>query len=276
MKSLSGFLLTLLLAAFTSNAQIVSPLWQTERVLKVPESVLYDANQNCLFVSNVNGTPTEKNSKGFISKISPEGKVIDLKFATGLNAPKGMAIYQNKLYVSDIDRLAEISLDNPKKIKFYEAPKAQFLNDVAIGKNGVVYVSDSGTGRIYKLENGVFGIWGKVAPLSGPNGLLCEKGHLLIGTNDGIFSADPITGKVEKLVSLSGGIDGLKAVGNGKYIVSDWKGKVQVVSATSHSVLFDTTDKKINAADLEFIPSKSVLLVPTFADNRVMAYKIKL
>jgi len=276
MKSLPGFLLFLLLTAFTSNAQIVSPIWQTERVLKVPESVLYDASQNCLFVSNVNGNPTEKNGKGFISKISPDGKVIDLKFATGLNAPKGMAIYQNKLYVSDIDRLAEISLTNPKKIKFYEAPKAQFLNDVAISKNGVVYVSDSGTGRIYKLENGVFGIWGKVAPLAGPNGLLCEKGHLLIGTNDGIFSADPVSGKIEKLVSLSGGIDGLKAIGNGKYIVSDWKGKVQVVSATGQSVLFDTTDKKINAADLEYIPSKDVLLVPTFADNRVMAYKIKL
>lgn len=276
MKLHLGFFLILLLAAVTSNAQIVSPLWQTDRVLKVPESVLYDASQNCLFVSNVNGSPAEKNGEGFISKLSPDGKVIDLKFAKGLNAPKGMAIYQNKLYVSDIDRLAEISLTNPMEIKFYEAPKAQFLNDVAIGKNGTVYVSDSGTGRIYKLENGVFGIWGKVAPLSGPNGLLCEKGHLLIGTNNGIFSADPVSGKVEKLVTLSGGIDGLKAIGNGKYIVSDWKGKVQVVSATGQSVLFDTTDKKINAADLEFIPSKNVMLVPTFADNRIMAYKLKL
>ena len=238
--------------------------------------MLYDAGQNCIFVSNVNGKPAEKNGEGFITKLSTDGKVIDLKFATGLNAPKGMAIYQNKLYVSDIDRLAEISLSDPHKIKFYDAPDAQFLNDVAIGKDGVVYVSDSGTGRIYKLENGVFGIWGKVAPLAGPNGLLCEKGHLLIGTNDGIFSADPVSGELEKLVSLEGGIDGLKAVGNGKYIVSDWKGKVQVVSATGQTLLFDTTDKNINAADLEFIPSKNVMLVPTFFDNRVMAYKIKL
>jgi len=276
MKSLFGFLLIFLLAAATSNAQIAGPMWQTEKVLKVPESVLYDASQNCLFVSNVNGKPTEKNGKGFISKLSTDGKVLNLKFAAGLNAPKGMAIYQNKLYVSDIDRLAEISLTDPKKIKFYEAPHSQFLNDVAIGKNGIVYVSDTGTGRIYKLENGVFGIWGKVAPLQQPNGLLCDKGHLLIGTGEGIFSADPVSGNVEKLVSLTGGIDGLKAVGNGKYIVSDWKGKVQVVSATGATVLFDTTDKNINAADLEFVPNKDVLLVPTFSDNRVMAYKIKL
>ncbi|MCD6296427.1 MAG: ATP/GTP-binding protein, partial [Deltaproteobacteria bacterium] len=74
--------------------------WETEKELRVPESVLYDASGNILYVSSINGRPTEKNGRGFISKVSLNGKIEVLKWATGLDAPKGSAIHGNKLYVS--------------------------------------------------------------------------------------------------------------------------------------------------------------------------------
>jgi hypothetical protein len=74
----------------------INKLWETAAVLKNPESVIYSPKQDILFVSNIDGKPNEKDQKGFISKVSPSnGNIIELSWITGLNAPKGMAIYNN-------------------------------------------------------------------------------------------------------------------------------------------------------------------------------------
>ena len=74
----------------------INKLWETTNDLKNPESVAYAPKQNVLFVSNVNGKPTEKDQNGFISKVSPSnGSKIELNWVTGLNAPKGVAISNN-------------------------------------------------------------------------------------------------------------------------------------------------------------------------------------
>ena len=95
----------------------INKLWETTNDLKNPESVAYAPKQNVLFVSNVNGNPTQKDQNGFISKVSPSnGNIIELNWVTGLNAPKGVAISNNnsRLYVSDITDLVEIDIDNGK------------------------------------------------------------------------------------------------------------------------------------------------------------------
>src|SRR5919199_2015323 len=112
----------------------VNKLWETSTDLKNPESVAYVANQNVLFVSNVNGKPDQKDQNGFISKVSPSNEgIIDLNWITGLDAPKGMAISNDgtKLYVSDIIDLVEIDIASGRIIKHFNAPGSSFLNDVA-------------------------------------------------------------------------------------------------------------------------------------------------
>src|ERR671923_3095914 len=90
----------------------IEKVWETPAELKTPESVIYEPNENVLFVSNVDGAPDRKDKQGFISKVSPlNGSVIELNWVIGLDAPKGMAITNNTdntlLYVSDITDLVE-------------------------------------------------------------------------------------------------------------------------------------------------------------------------
>ena len=126
--------------------------------MKNPESVVYAPKQNVLFVSNIDGKPDQKDQSGFISKVSPSnGSIIELNWITGLNAPKGMAIYDNnnsssRLYVSDITDLVEIDIGSGKIIKRFNAPGSTFLNDVALDDQGNIYVSDTVTNTIYKLD----------------------------------------------------------------------------------------------------------------------------
>ncbi len=133
----------------------LNKLWETPNDLKNPESVAYAPKQNILFVSNVNGKPDQKDQNGFISKVSPSnGSIIELNWVTGLDAPKGIAISNDgsKLYVSDITDLVEIDIASGKIIKRFNAPESSFLNDVVSDNQGNIYVSDTGTNTIYKLD----------------------------------------------------------------------------------------------------------------------------
>ncbi|MBW1704970.1 MAG: SMP-30/gluconolactonase/LRE family protein [Deltaproteobacteria bacterium] len=254
--------------------------WETVKGLRVPESVLYDACGNILYVSNINGRPTEKNGQGFISKVSLNGKIEVLKWATGLDAPKGSAIHGNKLYVSDIDQLVEIDLKTGKILSKYPAAGAKFLNDVATDALGNVYVTDmsSKNSAIYKLNQGKMSGWVTGREISRPNGLCMEEKRLVVGNSgDGSLKAINLADKkITTLTKVGSGIDGLRSDGQGNYFISDWKGKTSMVTASGKViVLIDTTSSKINSADLEYIKTKKLLLIPTFFDNRVVAYEVK-
>ena len=107
-----------------------------------------------LYVSNVNGPPLDKDGNGFISKLSPEGEIEELEWITGLNAPKGMIMDGDKLYVTDIDRLVEIDPETGKIVGTYPAEGAIFLNDPAVGPDSTVYVSDIAGRKIFARAPG--------------------------------------------------------------------------------------------------------------------------
>ncbi len=254
-------------------------LWETDKVLKVPESVFYDAERDILYVSNINGQPLEKNGEGFISKLKLDGTVETLKWVTGLNAPKGMAVHQGKLYVSDIDRLVAIDIEKGKIAKSYPAKGGIFLNDVTVDKDGNVYVSDSSEKNsvIYKLSGDNLAVWVKSDEINQPNGIYANGNKLLVGNfANGEFKSINFSDKTIKSITTTGfGIDGLVMDKHGSYLLSDWQGHTYVYTKTGElNELLDTTDDKINSADIEYIQDKKLLLIPTFFDNRVMAYRV--
>ena len=271
---------TLLLLA---GVLFVSPLfskslkliWETKKVLKVPESVYYRTKNNMIYVSNINGKPSAKDGNGFISLLNEDGQIVKLQWATGLDAPKGMAIKGDYLFVSDIDRLAEIDLNNGKIIRFIGFPGAKFLNDVAVGQDGEIYVTDTDLGAVFVLKAGKAHLWSTNPLLKGANGLAEKRGKLFIGASGHLLEANTKTGKIRIIAHVAGGIDGLIPLGNGRFILSDWAGKIQLISADKAPVvLSNTTKQKINAADLGFIPGKKIILIPTFFDNRVVAEQL--
>jgi sugar lactone lactonase YvrE len=258
----------------------VTKQWGTPKELRVPESVLYDEARNILYVSNINGKSAEKNGQGFISKVSLDGRIEVLKWVTGLNAPKGSAIYKDKLYVSDIDRLVEIDLNTGQILANHPAPGAQFLNDVAADTSGNIYVSNMSAenSAIYLLSHGRMTVWMKGPEINRPNGLYMEEKRLIVGNSgDGSLKAINLADKrISTIAKVGSGIDGLRADGKGNYFISDWQGKTSLVTASGTIiVLIDTTAMKINAADLEYIQSHRLLLIPTFFDNRVVAYTVE-
>lgn len=265
--------LILSFGVYSANAQKLEKVWETKAGLKTPESVLYDAGRDVIYVANINGDPSTKDGNGFISILNHDGSEKELHWIKKLNAPKGMAISDGKLYVSDIDQLVEIDIEKGKVNKKYDAADAIFLNDVAICMNGMIFVSDSRTAKIYVLHNGEFKVWMEGEPFKSPNGLYTEKGKLYVGDAN-IYEVDILTRKINTVVEDTGGVDGLEKNNDGDFVFSNWPGRIFINKNGQTTKLMDSTEQEINTADIDFALKYDLILVPTFFDNHVVAYKI--
>jgi hypothetical protein len=260
-----------------ANAQkaTVQKLWATDTILKVPESVLVDDKENCLWVSNIDGASNGKDGKGSISKLSKTGTPINLEWITGLNAPKGMAKYKQELYVADLTELVVIDIKKATIIKRVPIEGSVFLNDVTVNSKGAVFVSDSRTGKVHRYENNTTTI--EVENLQGPNGLLSIEDQLLILDRGSLLSVTP-GGAISKIMDgMDPSTDGIERVAPNQYLVSCWNGIVYYVVAGAQKVtLFDTRSEKINSADIGYDAKKKIIYVPTFLKNSVVAYQLEI
>ncbi len=267
----------------TSDSTTVAPAiklekkWETDTVLQTSESVLYDQENQVLYVSNIgNPPPTAKDGDGFIAKVSLDGEILTEKWITGLDAPKGMGIYNGKLYVTNITELVEVDLATASITNRWEVEGAQFLNDVTIDPDGNIYFSDSNTNKIHLVSNGNLSTWLSDSTLGNPNGLLFQGDKIMLATfGSGELKKINLADKsVELINGETPGGDGVESVGE-DYLVSSWQGEVYYISASGEKTVLLSTQGKANAADIEFIAEKNLLLVPTFFDNRVVAYELK-
>lgn len=252
-------------------------VWATSPSLKTPESVIYDDVRNVLYVSNVNENPWEKDGNGFISKVSTTGEILDLEWVTGMNGPKGMAIVGNTLYVNDIDELISIDIEKGEIITKVKIEGASGLNDITNGENGKIYTSDSNEGKIYQYENGTATVFNSDAP-GRPNGLLLDNGNLLVAFSEAseFVSFDIQTMEKKVIATEIGAGDGIASTNEpGTFLITDWNGELFVINQNGEKQsLLNTKDRSKNTADIWFIKDQNLVLVPTFFDNRVVAYRL--
>lgn len=261
--------------------------------LSTPESVLYDADSDRYLVSNVNGKPDAKDNNGFISALSPDGTVTTLKWIEGgkdkvkLDGPKGLGIAKGVLYVADISAVRMFDLKTGAPKGEVAIPGSTFLNDIATGPDGKVYVSDTGvkvgangfeptgTDAVYVIEKGHAKALAKSKDLGGPNGLVVtDKGVVVVTFGSGeVFSLDEKGKKENVSKPPSGGLDGVVALGD-QLLVTSWQGSAIYkgpLGGTFEPVL---TEQK-SPADIGYDTKRGRLLVPHFLEDTVEAYEVK-
>src|SRR5690606_14795774 len=178
---LSSSILALGLAAGVGAlAADLELVWQATG-LDAPESAVFDADAGVFYVSNVNGDPGAADGNGYITKLSQQGEIEEKEWVTGLNAPKGLALHDGTLYVSDIDELVVIDTASGEIAARHQAEGATFLNDVTAHEDGRVFVSDMMQNQIWVLDGDQFELWLQDVELENPNGLLAEPDRLVVG-----------------------------------------------------------------------------------------------
>ncbi len=262
------------------QADCLDKLWESDKSFKIPESIAVDSQRDCAYVSNYDGyTPSNNQGKQSISKITLDGTVLNLEWASGLNNPTGMTIFQDKLYVVERSDLVEIDLDSGQIIKRYPVPQPVFLNDVTSDDHGNLYISDSNKHVIFRFSDGAITEWMKEDAIRNPNGLHVLGERLIVGNNgDNCLKAIHLeTKKTVTITNLGPGIiDGIQSDTQGNLFVSHWEGKIYRISPEGAvEKLLDVSVPKTNIADFAYFEDRGLIVIPTFTSNKVLVYLLK-
>lgn len=245
-------------------------IWVTEG-FSSPEGVA--VADDVVFISNVAGEGNEKDGEGWISRLSLGGEILDEKWIEGLNAPKGMAIRDGKLFVSDYDAYHVIDIQTAQIENTYPVEGAGFLNDITVWQGGV-YMSDSGSARIFQIDVNGYKEWLADDRLSGINGLTADGDRLLIATMDSGSLYETLGAR--DLTEIATGMtnaDGIAVLDDGSYLVSSWPGQIWHVSGSGDvTELHDTQADEIYQNDLTRVDD--LIIVPNWQPGTVTAWRL--
>lgn len=283
-------LILCLLVPLAATAAVPELQWEATG-LHAPESIVYDARRDCFYVSNLATRGNDRTpGDGFISKLDRTGAVLTLRWAVGLEDPKGLAIAHNRLYVGDTPDMVEIDLDTGEVVARHQPIDGEdgSFNDCTADPDGNVYVFSARLKQIYRLHAGKFEPWFEVdtARTGGLNGLRAETDRLLLGG----WSLTDATGQTQlghistvrfrdqELARIGTGplahVDGIEPDGLGGYTVTDWlTGEVKHLAADgSVEVLLQLVQ---GTADHEYLIEPGLLLIPSMLADKVQAYAWK-
>jgi hypothetical protein len=252
---------------------------------------LWDADQDVYLVSNINGDPTALDGNGFISKIGPDGKVIELKWIDGskkaseLNAPKGMVITGGILYVADLNTIRKFDHKTGKPKGKIAVKDAVFLNGLAVSPDGkTLYVSDSavkinqgqfsGTDAdaIYEIDLRKKSVKAliKDRTLHWPNGLWADDTGIWsvsLGRNELIHvNYKGEMGAITKLPK--GGLDGIVRLADTSFLISSWESSA-IYRGVPGGEFSELITEVPSPAAIGFDSKRQALLIPVFMGNVV-------
>ena len=245
---------------------------------KTPESVLHDMKYNTYLVSNINGSPTDHDDNGFISRVSPEGEMVALAWIDGgapgvrLNAPKGSAVRAEQFFVADIDTIRIFNRATGAPEGAIGIPGAEFLNDLVAATDGTLYVSDTNTGKVHRIApDRKISVLIEGSAIGKPNGLALRNDTLWVARMDAprIEAVTVNDGRVVKEVEVpEAQLDGLVILRSGAMLVSSWAG--QAIYRVSRTEAVETVFSNLRApADIGFDIALHTVLIPLFQDDRI-------
>ena len=257
---------------------------------EAPESIIKSGDR--LFVSNIGGAkadPMAVDGNGFISELSKDGRIIHQKFQKSvLNAPKGLAVVKDVVYVADINRVVGFNINSGEQV-FEMGIQAKMLNDLCKVDDKHICVTETVSGRIMLIDltdksNRFLG------SIEGANGVTYDEktGRLYAVGMGANMSGGKMYGKVLKSTdtvfselqdSPTGIFDGLEMFDKSHLLVSDW---VSFTSKKGRLVVYDLdnhTSKiyEVNAgpADITYDQSSHTVYIPQMMVNSVLIEDMK-
>ena len=275
MKKEICFLWLLLAINFVSMGQTLEKIWETDSILKVPESVILDAKNQRLYVSNIDGKNAwEKDGKGSVALLTLSGRVFNPVWVTGLHAPKGMSMFQDFLIVADVDSVVIIDVTRGQVIKKIFVEGAKALNDLVCDKRGNMYVTDSKENKVFYIDAVKLTPELYLEGLSGVNGVTLFEKTLYIVDAGTLYRIGKDKEKIKIADGMEGRTDGVEVIDENTFIVSCWEGAIWWVKSNGEKkLLWDAKKEGYNTADIGIDKKTQTLYVPTFWRNTVRAYK---
>lgn len=248
-----------------------------------PEAVRYDPDQDLYFVSNFNGGGNERDSNGFISRVLTDGSVESLQFMTGtdaipMHAPRGMYITGDTLWAADADGVHGFNRMTGEQVEFVDFTELEpgFLNDIVQGEDGNLYVTDTGTSDVYRIENGTPSLIVESLPYP-PNGIGIDADNTLVlapwnGGRTFYRITDDDPGFADYMEAQSGGnFDGIEFLDGYLITASQADSSLHVLSEGEDHIAIHVTGRP---ADIGLDTQRRQVAVPYIDLNRVDIWQL--
>jgi hypothetical protein len=230
----------------------------------------------------------QPDGNGFISRVSPSGEVLELKWIDGeaegttLNAPKGMAIVGDVFYVTDITVVRMFDRVTGGALGEIAVEGATMLNDLAPASDGGVYLTDtgfqlgadggfepSGTDAVYHIAaNGDVHTLIADPGLGAPNGVVEVDGDVwVVSFMSGELFRLVDGERVDVTTVAEGRLDGVILVGD-RLMVSSW-GSQGIHAGTVGGEFSAVVTDVQSPADIGYDATRNVILIPLFQLNEV-------
>ncbi|MBO6536575.1 MAG: hypothetical protein JJ966_10155 [Balneolaceae bacterium] len=248
-----------------------------------PEAVRYDADLDIYFVSCFNGN-TSGDANGYISKVSGDGEIIELKFMMGtadfpFDAGRGMFITGDTLWVADHLGVHYFDKNSGEHLGFvdFSSENPGFLNDIAADNQGKLYVTDTGARKVYRFNSSGYQKVIEDLPIM-PNGItILPNGNLALAPwreGPNIYQINPETGELLVFGTVNGSdnYDGIEFF-DGALITSTQQDSSLHIMINGQDELFIKVSGR--PADIAINPNENVVAVPYVALGKVDFWKLK-
>lgn len=252
-----------------------------------PEAVRYDPDQDVYFVANFGESGDDpRDANGFISRVAAgTGAVEELRFMTGtadvpLHMPRGMFIRGDTLWVADVDGVHGFLRRTGEHAAFiaFTAHAPGFLNDIAVGDDGLLYVTDTGLGRVYRVRaDGAAEVVVEDERTGPPNGITWDPSRSAFllapwGGETMLRALDPATGEIRDVVRLVGGrFDGIEIVDGAVLVASQDDSTLHLAAGDASRPLIRVPGRP---ADIGVDTRRGHVAVPYIALDRVDVWRI--
>jgi sugar lactone lactonase YvrE len=266
--------------------------------MRSPESALYDEELDVFYISNTDGGASEKDGRAFIAVVPAETLTVMRVLVDGatagvmLDAPKGLAIRGDTLWVTDIDVVRGFDRRSgaPVGTIDFASHDVVFLNDLAVGPNGALYVTESGvsfgadgsmthpgTGRIFRIANRQVIEVARGESLGSPNGITWQD-------TTGTWLVAPLSGRdvltwtedgsaPRPLATGPGQYDGIIALRDGRILVSSWADSaVHLITHGEMTILIPNVSAP---ADIGYDLQRGVVAIPRALDGKVEYFQLR-
>jgi sugar lactone lactonase YvrE len=267
--------------------------------LATPENLVYDSLSDVILIANMNGGSAAQRGRGFITRMSPEGAVLTLKWidgsnpATALDAPKGLALRGDTLYVVDIGRIRLFDRLTGAALGERAVPGAA-LNDLVFDGAGNLYVTDTGGDRsgaapatdgssaeasdttghidgVFRVDAaGAASAVARGTRLERPDGIEHDGTGLLIAPIGGtaIYRLDAAGVRTPFVDIPTGSLDGLYRLPDGTLLVTSWDGHAVYEVSPAGRVQTLITDID-SPAGIGIDTRRNQLLITSYSDSRL-------
>jgi sugar phosphate isomerase/epimerase/sugar lactone lactonase YvrE len=264
---------------------------KTDLILDNPENAYWDKASKSWYISSLGGEEVTiaKDGYGWITKIDENGNIVSNRWIENLDAPTGMASYKNFLYVADRGVLVKIDTNKGEVVKKIELPESRFANDVAASSNGDLYVSDTYTNTIYKVnQKDDVEIFFHSNDLENPNGLWVEDNNTLLVatwgpmTNEATFETSrkgrllKLNMTTKKITPITqnpvGNFDGVVKYKD-NYYATDWTGG-RLLRISEDGQITEIAKGFNQFADLGIDLEKGIIMIPEMSKNRFITINL--